>query len=107
MVIDVRSRLGIDESVLAEFCRKWKIIELSLFGSALRDDFSPESDIDLLVTFAADARWSLFDLVHAEDELQQLLGKDVDLIERRAIEESPNWIRRKHILGTARVIYAQ
>jgi len=107
MAIDVRSRLGIADDVLAEFCRKWKITEVALFGSALTEDFGPKSDIDLLVTFAADASWSLFDFVHAEDELRMLLGRQVDLIEKRAIEESPNWIRRKHILGSSRVIYAQ
>jgi uncharacterized protein len=106
MAMDARSRLGIDDHVLADFCRKWKITEVALFGSALRDDFAPESDIDLLVTFAPDAHRTLFDFIHAEDELKALLGRDVDLIEKRAIEESPNWIRRKHILGSARVIYA-
>ena len=106
MVIDVRSRLGINEEPLIEFCRKWKITEVAIFGSALREDFGPDSDIDLLVTFDPAARWSLFDFVHAEDELEALLSRKVDLVERRAIEKSPNWIRRKHILGTARVIYA-
>jgi predicted nucleotidyltransferase len=99
MAIDVRSRLGIGDDAMTEFCRKWKITEVALFGSALRDDFAPESDIDLLVKFAPDAPWGLFDLIHAEDELKQLLGRDVDLIDRQAVEKSPNWIRRKHILG--------
>jgi predicted nucleotidyltransferase len=105
MAIDVRSRLGIDDQVLADFCSKWGIVEVALFGSALREDFAPDSDVDLLVKFSPEANWSLFDFIHAEDELKALLGRDVDLIEKSAIEESPNWIRRKNILESARVIY--
>ncbi|MGH2533105.1 MAG: nucleotidyltransferase family protein [Thermomicrobiales bacterium] len=91
---------------IAEFCRRWKITELSLFGSALRDDFGPESDIDLLATFAPDAPWSLFDLVTMDDELKEIFGRDVDLISRRAIEQSRNPIRRRSILNSAELIYA-
>jgi len=90
---------------LTDFCRRWQISEVALFGSALRDDFGPESDIDLLVTFLPDARWSLLDLVRMQYELEDLLGRKVDLIERAAIERSSNWIRRREILGTARTIY--
>jgi predicted nucleotidyltransferase len=106
MVTNIRSRLEISDEQLIAFCEKWQIEKLEVFGSALRNDFGPHSDIDVLVTFAADAHWTLFDVVHAEDDFKQLIGRKVDLIERSAIEESPNWIRRKHILGTARVIYA-
>ena len=91
---------------MTEFCRRWKVAELSLFGSALRDDFRPDSDIDLLVRFAPDAEWSLLDQAHMERELEQLLGRRVDLVSRAAIERSPNWIRRKEILETSRPIYA-
>ena len=91
---------------LAALCRRWHITELALFGSVLRDDFGPESDIDLLVTFAPDARWGLFALADITEEFQQALHRDVDLVERRAVERSENWARRQHILGTARVIYA-
>jgi len=96
-------RLPLD--ILAGFCRRWKITQLSLFGSALRDDFSPGSDLDFLVTFDAHARWSLLDHVEMEDELTRLLGRRVDLISRRAVERSHNWIRRQAILQTAQVIY--
>lgn len=92
--------------MLAEFCRRWKVAELALFGSALRDDFGVDSDIDLLVTFAPDAEWSLFDHVQMELELKALLKRDVDLVSRRSIERSKNWIRRNNILKTAQVIYA-
>ncbi len=90
---------------IATFCQKWKIVELALFGSALRDDFRPDSDIDLLVTFGPTARWGLFDLVEMEDELATLLGNEVDLVTKSAIQKSHNWIRRRAILGSAEPIY--
>lgn len=90
---------------LAAFARRWKVAELAVFGSALRDDFGPESDVDLLVTFEPDAAWSLFDHVAMQDELAELLGRPVDLIGRRAIERSPNPLRRRAILDSARAIY--
>jgi len=90
---------------IADFCRRWKITEFALFGSVLRDDFDPESDVDVLVTFAEDARWSLFDLVGMQEELERLLGRSVDLVERRAIEKSENYIRRRHILSSAEPVY--
>jgi predicted nucleotidyltransferase len=89
-----------------EFCQRWKIVELSLFGSALREDFRPDSDIDLLVRFAPEADWSLFDHARMERELMGLLGREVDLVSRAALEASLNWIRRQEILGTARALYA-
>lgn len=88
------------------FCRRWKIVELSVFGSVLRDDFRPESDVDLLARFAPDAGWSLFDHARMERELEDLLGREVDLVSRSAVERSPNWIRREQILGTAKTLYA-
>lgn len=90
---------------LADFCRRWQITELALFGSARRDDFHPESDVDVLVTFAVNAHWSLFDLVAMEEELQAMVGRKVDLVERRAVEKSENYIRRRHILESAEPLY--
>lgn len=90
---------------LTEFCRRWKIIKLELFGSILRDDFGPDSDIDFLVTFDPGARWTLFDLVHAETELSSLVARTVDLVERAPIEESENWLRRRAILDSAETLY--
>lgn len=86
---------------LEDFCRRWKITELRLFGSALRGDFRPDSDLDLLVSFTPDADWSLLDHVAMEEELSAILGRKVDLVSRRAIERSTNWIRRKAILESA------
>ena len=95
--------LSLDSSALAQFCRRWKIAELSLFGSAVRDDFGPESDVDVLVTFATGARWSLLDLVAMKEELSAIARRDVDLVEEAAIR---NPFRRKRILGEKRVVYA-
>jgi predicted nucleotidyltransferase len=90
---------------LADFCRRWKIARLEVFGSALREDFGPESDVDFLATFEADAHLSLFDLVEAERELGELIGRKADLVERPDVERSQNPIRRQSILETARVVY--
>jgi predicted nucleotidyltransferase len=91
---------------IAAFCEKWQITEFALFGSVLREDFSPESDIDVLVTFAPDARHSLFDHVEMQDELAQILGRNVDLLTRAGVEQSRNPFRRTAILGSARTVYA-
>lgn len=99
-------RIKLDTTVIADLCRRWKIVEMSLFGSVLRDDFGPDSDVDILVTFAPDAHATLFDMVHMQDELAAVLGRDVDLISRRGIERSRNYIRRKSILESAETIYA-
>jgi hypothetical protein len=91
--------------LIRAFCQKWQIVELSLFGSVLRDDFGPESDIDVLVTFAAGTRHGFLDRYRMEKELRKLFGRKVDLIERRVIEQSDNYIRRRHILESAEVVY--
>ena len=98
--------LSINSERLNAFCRRWKIAELALFGSVLTNDFTPESDVDLLVTFAAGADWGLLDLVRMQQQLAEMLGRDVDLVTRRGIERSSNWIRREHILSSAEPIYA-
>ncbi|MEK7993243.1 MAG: nucleotidyltransferase domain-containing protein, partial [Planctomycetota bacterium] len=90
---------------MEEFCRRWNVIEFAFFGSVLRKDFGPESDVDALVTFAPDAHWTLFDVVPMQDELQELLGRPVDLVERKAIERSENYIRRRHIFQNLETVY--
>ncbi len=99
------ARIPIDHEKITEFCRRWKITEFALFGSVLRDDFRPESDVDVLVTFAPETRYSLFDLVHMQDELKEIFGREVDLVERKAVERSENYIRRKHILRSIEPVY--
>lgn len=96
-------KIAIDRDKIAEFCRRWKITELAFFGSVLRDDFRPDSDVDVLVTFAPDAHWSLFDLVEIQDTLSEMLGRKVDLIEKRGLR---NPFRRYEILRTKEVVYA-
>jgi predicted nucleotidyltransferase len=90
---------------IAQFCARWKITELGVFGSALRPDFQHSSDIDLLVTFAPNADWSLLDHIHMQQELQEMLGRRVDLISKRALVESPNWLRRDEIINTTQIIF--
>jgi predicted nucleotidyltransferase len=91
---------------LADFCRRNHICKLSLFGSVLRADFSPDSDVDLLVEFIPEAQLTLFDLVRIQEELKELFGREVDLVSRRGVESSRNYIRRQQILDSAEVLYA-
>jgi predicted nucleotidyltransferase len=98
-------KIEVPKDKITDFCRRWKITEFCLFGSALRDDFGPESDVDVLVSFADDTGWSLFDLATMQEELKQLLGREVDLVERQAVENSENYIRRRHILSTVETVY--
>ncbi|MCC3435939.1 MAG: nucleotidyltransferase [Oscillatoriales cyanobacterium] len=97
--------LPIDQ--ITKLCQHWQIIELSLFGSILRDDFHEDSDIDILVAFAPTANWGLLDHAQMQEELEALLSRPVDLISKRAIERSSNWIRRQEILSTAQTIYVK
>jgi len=90
---------------IADFCRRWQINEFALFGSVLRDDFGPDSDLDILVTFAPEADWSLFDHVQMEEELSHLLNREIDLLSRRAVEDGHNHLRRQEILNTAKLVY--
>jgi len=90
---------------IAAFCERWRIREFAVFGSALRDDFGPDSDLDVLVTYAPDAQWSLLDHVAMEEELSEVVGRSVDIVTRRAVERSENWIRREAMLGSAQVVY--
>lgn len=98
--------LKIDQARIASFCSKWAITELSLFGSILRDDFGPDSDVDVLISFNPDAAWTLFDLVDMKEELEEIFERQVDLLTRAGIESSRNYIRREAILSNAEVAYA-
>ena len=88
------------------FCYKWQIVELALFGSVLRDDFNPDSDIDILVSFAPNAKRGLTETLQMQDELEIIFERKVYLIVKAAIERCKNWLRRKNILESAKVIYA-
>ena len=100
-----KRNMEIPKEQIADFCRRWRISELALFGSVLRDDFDPASDVDILVTFEPGADWSLLDHVRMEQELEGLLGRKIDLLSRKAVEQSHNWMRRQEILNTAEVVY--
>ena len=97
--------LNLSKEQIITYCQRWHITQLALFGSVLRDDFSPHSDIDILVTFHPDAQWGLFDLVRMEDELATLTNRKIDLLTKASIEQSRNPLRRQEILQTAQVIY--
>lgn len=99
--------IDLDSKGIREFCRKWKIKQLCVFGSILRDDFRPDSDIDFLADFEDDEEWDLFDEIHMTEELERIVGRKVDLLDREAVEESRNRFRRREILGTAERVYAQ
>lgn len=96
-------QVSIDRQCLAAFCRKWRILEFSLFGSVLRGDFHSDSDIDVLVSFESDAPWSLLDIVTMKEELKDIFGREVDLVEKKALR---NPFRRRSILDSYEVIYA-
>jgi len=102
----MKSRIDIPMEEVADFCRRWQVIELSFFGSVLREDFRPDSDVDVLAQFDAEARHTLFDMVRMQEELQRILGRQVDLVSRRGIEASRNHLRRNAILESAEVVYA-
>ena len=91
---------------MIRFCQRWQVREFALFGSALRADFKPESDVDVLVTFKATANWSLFDHVQMRNDLEAIFKRKVDLVTRRALEQSQNQLLRERILNTAKVIFA-
>jgi hypothetical protein len=104
---DVDSQVHLPPDVLAQWCRRWKVCELAVFGSLLGPDFDATSDVDLLVTFEPEAAWSLLDHERMEQELTEAIGRKVDLVSRGGLERSANWIRRKAILDTARPLDVQ
>ena len=99
-------KISVDDDRIRQYCQEWNIREMSLFGSVLRDDFGPDSDVDVLVTFAPDARYGLFQLSRMQRELKAILGREVDLVERSEVESSDNPIRRRNVLRTVQRIYA-
>ena len=100
------ARIAIPADGIAAFCKRWQVTELALFGSVLREDFGPDSDIDVLVSFDQAARHTLLDMARMEEELKTLFGREVDLAERAGIEQSRNHLRRGAILESAETIFA-
>lgn len=99
-------RVPIPTDAIEAFCEKWRVMEFALFGSILRDDFRPDSDVDVLVTFHPSARPTLLSLVRMQDELQQYFGRRVDLLERGGMEQSATPRMREAVLTSLKVIYA-
>jgi hypothetical protein len=99
----VTARIPIPEHRIAAFCQKWRIAEFALFGSVLTDEFRPDSDVDVLVTFAPETKWSLWDIVDMREELKEIFGREIDLVEKKNLV---NPYRRKHILSRYQVVYA-
>lgn len=96
-------QLALDRERLGAFCRKWKVKELAIFGSALREDFGPESDVDVLVELRPGHGLTLYDWMEMIAELKAIFGRDVDLVAKSGLK---NPLRRREILRTAEVIYA-
>ncbi|MEW5830405.1 MAG: nucleotidyltransferase family protein [Chloroflexota bacterium] len=99
------SKAKVPKAKIADFCKRWGISEFALFGSAVGEGFRPESDVDVIVSFAPDARITLFDMARMQDELQQIFGREVDLVTKSGVENSRNYLRRKNILESAQVIH--
>ena len=101
----ITSNIDLPLEEIKQFCHRWHITEFALFGSVLREDFRPDSDIDVLVTFDSQFQRGLAETLQMRQELETLFNREVDLIVKAAIERSENWLRRQHILESARVIY--
>jgi predicted nucleotidyltransferase len=97
--------VALDSQEIQDFCRRWKIKGLSVFGSILRDDFGPESDVDFVVDYDEDADWDLFDAMSMQEELEAILGRSADLLDRKGIESSENRFLKHAILSTQVPVY--
>ena len=103
----VASQIHIPTNEIEAFCEKWEVKTLELFGSALREDFSKASDIDIMVSFQDAASPSLFDIIDMKEELEAIFRRPVDILSRKAVEKSKNPYRKEEILSSAKVIYAK
>jgi uncharacterized protein len=97
------TRFTVPQKKIADFCKRWQVSEFSVFGSAIRKDFRPDSDVDVMVVFEPDAQVGLFEMARMQIELETLFGRSVDLVEKASLR---NPYRRREILRTARVVYA-
>lgn len=103
----MKTAIPLDREAIAGFCRRHGIKEFCIFGSILRSDFAADSDIDVLITFLPGAPRRLTNLIGIEQELQTMFGRRVDVVERRVIEQSRNYLRRARILDTAEPVYVE
>jgi predicted nucleotidyltransferase len=100
-----KMKIKVSKAKIAKFCKRWNVSEFAIFGSALSADFRPDSDVDVLVSFDPQAHVTLFDMVHMQDELKAIFGREVDLVSKRGVMSSRNYLRRKNILESAQVIH--
>ncbi len=98
-------QIDVPKEKIAAFCRRNHIRELALFGSALRRDFRPDSDVDMLVEFEPGQQLGLMELVSMENELSEILGRKADMVERQAVEQSENYIRKRYVLQSVEKVY--
>ncbi|PZD71534.1 hypothetical protein C1752_06154 [Acaryochloris thomasi RCC1774] len=98
--------IALPTTKIDEFCQRWQVTELALFGSVLRDDFRLDSDIDVMVSFHPDAHPKFSTLDQMETELRSIFHRDIDLVTRQGIQTSRNYLRRQEILSSAQVVYA-
>ncbi len=98
--------IEIPKERIADFCHRWKVAELSLFGSVLRDDFSPASDVDVLVQFIPGSTVTIGTMVTMKEELESLFRRKVDILTKKAVQASKNPLRKKAILGGAQIVYS-
>lgn len=103
----LQQRFGLSMPEIATFCQRWRITELSLFGSVLGNQFHSDSNIDILIRLAPNTRQGLLTLTKIKHDLEASTERAVDIALKEAIETSENWIRRNEILKTAQVIYEQ
>lgn len=99
----MNTKLSLPKEKIEEFCLRWKIVEFSLFGSVLRDDFDLDSDVDILVNLSEDADLDLYDWITMIEELEEIFGREVDLVEKSTLR---NPFRRNAILTNREIIYA-
>lgn len=103
--METPTQITIPASELEAFCDRWKIRKLAFFGSVLRDDYHPASDLDVLVEFDADAHWGVLDHIQMKQELEALVGRTVDLITQRGLDATSNWLFRQEVMNTARIVF--
>jgi predicted nucleotidyltransferase len=99
-------KIAVPRLEVERFCKRWKIVKFSFFGSVLRKDFNANSDIDVLVEFSNNVSWSLLDHAAMEEELSEIFNRQVDIVNKKVVKNSRNWIRKQNILESARVYYA-
>jgi hypothetical protein len=107
MFATITPHISVPLEDIRAFCQRWHVVEFALFGSVLREDFRPDSDVDVLLTYRPGIRLTLNDLIMMGDELESLFHRPVDLVDRETLAKSPNFLRRNIVFDNAQVIYAE